>query len=240
MSTSKASNHATASGITQMKSSRSPSQLLNWQSRIRCCIDCIFVPQSHSGLSLNFRQYMSSLQLPYPMRIRLSLTQIFLGRSIPKTRVHMLSTRMPPSLSISHSACHSSGVLTLYSVMILAFNKNGFRDLSLGLIVPSLSIVNSWCLSFLSFSFSTLFCLLIQGSSMLARQGSHCLFMLKTVPDIVHMALVGYLLPLCGHFLPKLGSSILRPSRPRLRRKSGGRLQQPLRWCQLICQFKSN
>jgi len=131
---SKWSSQATASRVTLTKSSRSPSYFLSWQSIIRCCIDCMVAPQSHSGLSLNFHLCISSLHLPCPVRILLSLlslSQVFLGRSMPKTGVSTLSIWIPPSLSYCHSVFHTLRVFSLISVMIRTLNKNDFRDLSL-------------------------------------------------------------------------------------------------------------
>jgi hypothetical protein len=120
-------------------------------------------PQSHSGLSLNFHLCISSLHLPCPVRILLNLTQVFLGRFMPKTVVRTISIWIPPGLSCCHSAYHTLGVFSLISVMIRALNKNDFQDLSLRFIIPSSCIGNSWYLSIVSFSFSTLFCFLMYG-----------------------------------------------------------------------------
>lgn len=99
---SKWSSQATTSWVTLTKSSRSSSYFLSWQSIIRCCIDCLVAPQSHSGLPLNFHLCIRSLHLPCPVRILLSLIQVFLGRSMAKTGVRTLSYWIPPGLSCCH------------------------------------------------------------------------------------------------------------------------------------------
>lgn len=66
-----------------------------------------------------------------------------------KTVVRMLPTWMAPDLSLSHSACHSSGFWSvnprLSDDLRYLLTRTVFRDLSLGLIIPFLCIGNSWC-----------------------------------------------------------------------------------------------
>lgn len=124
-------------------------------------------------------------------------------------------------LFLCHSACHASRVFSLASVTIWAFNRNSFRDLSLGFTILYSCIGNSRCLSILFFSFSTLFCLLMWEGSMLTKYDSNCSFVLKTVPEIVCIAFLSWTsTSLCERFLPTLGHSTLQPSKLRLWKKS--------------------